>query len=471
MPRCSRRCWGKKPHTTWPPLRLTSTRRRRGAAASAELQARLHDLVERQGQGGAWTYGIFWQESRGAGSRGRAVLGWGDGHFRDGAATGLGEVGAAQRSMARKRVLLRLHALYGGGDDDGADYALRLDRVTAAEMYFLASMYFSFPEGTGGPGCALASGRHAWADVDPHPSGSASAPGWYVRASLAQSAGLRTVVFLPCKGGVLELGSVVAIRETPELLRSIQSALRAEPAPPEDFMRIFGKDLSRCVPMQPAQPMACDAPWTPRLAVETTPARLAKKEVVKAKPAELPKSIEFTKANVQELPGGEERRPRKRGRKPANGREEPLNHVEAERQRREKLNQRFYALRAVVPKISKMDKASLLSDAIAYIQELEARLKGGEAGHARAEGPAVEVKAMQDEVVLRVTTPLEEHPISKVLHAMRESQFSIVASDVVVANDVVTHTLMVRSAGAERLTAETVLAAMSRGVNNTTPSP
>ncbi|KAE8724158.1 Detected protein of unknown function [Hibiscus syriacus] len=41
-----------------------------------------------------------------------------------------------------------------------------------------------------------------------------------------------------------------------------------------------------------------------------------------------------------------EKRPRKRGRKPANGREEPLNHVEAERQRREKLNQRFYALRA-----------------------------------------------------------------------------------------------------------------------------
>ena len=34
-----------------------------------------------------------------------------------------------------------------------------------------------------------------------------------------------------------------------------------------------------------------------------------------------------------------EKRPRKRGRKPANGREEPLNHVEAERQRREKLNQ------------------------------------------------------------------------------------------------------------------------------------
>ncbi|XP_052724597.1 transcription factor MYC2-like [Vigna angularis] len=69
-----------------------------------------------------------------------------------------------------------------------------------------------------------------------------------------------------------------------------------------------------------------------------------------------------------------EKRPRKRGRKPANGREEPLNHVEAERQRRENLNQRFYALRAVVPNVSKMDKASLLGDAISYINELKSKL-------------------------------------------------------------------------------------------------
>ncbi|KAJ7540804.1 hypothetical protein O6H91_10G031500 [Diphasiastrum complanatum] len=70
--------------------------------------------------------------------------------------------------------------------------------------------------------------------------------------------------------------------------------------------------------------------------------------------------------------------PRKRGRKPANDREEPLNHVQAERQRREKLNQRFYALRSVVPNVSKMDKASLLGDAITYIQELKSKLRDSE---------------------------------------------------------------------------------------------
>ncbi|KAF0889501.1 hypothetical protein E2562_024556 [Oryza meyeriana var. granulata] len=41
--------------------------------SSAELQARLHDLVK--WKGGAWTYGIFWQESRGSGANGsHAVL-------------------------------------------------------------------------------------------------------------------------------------------------------------------------------------------------------------------------------------------------------------------------------------------------------------------------------------------------------------------------------------------------------------
>ncbi|OEL15307.1 hypothetical protein BAE44_0023676 [Dichanthelium oligosanthes] len=131
------------------------------AAAPTELQARLQHLVERSG--GMWTYDIFWKDSRGAGGGGCAVLGWGDRHCRDGA-WGPHDTAAAgeERSAARKRALLRLHGLYSGGDDDeGADYALRLDRVTGAEMYFLASMYFSFPEGAGGPGHALASGRHA----------------------------------------------------------------------------------------------------------------------------------------------------------------------------------------------------------------------------------------------------------------------------------------------------------------------
>ncbi|RZC91729.1 hypothetical protein C5167_027792 [Papaver somniferum] len=50
-------------------------------------------------------------------------------------------------------------------------------------------------------------------------------------------------------------------------------------------------------------------------------------------------------------------------------------HVMAERNRREKLNQQFIALSAVLPGLTKMDKASVLGDAVNYLKQLQEKVK------------------------------------------------------------------------------------------------
>ncbi|KAL3515423.1 hypothetical protein ACH5RR_022325 [Cinchona calisaya] len=50
-------------------------------------------------------------------------------------------------------------------------------------------------------------------------------------------------------------------------------------------------------------------------------------------------------------------------------------HIMAERKRREKISQRFIALSALVPGLKKMDKASVLGDAIKYLKQLQEKVR------------------------------------------------------------------------------------------------
>ncbi|KAF0898279.1 hypothetical protein E2562_007133 [Oryza meyeriana var. granulata] len=99
-----------------------------------------------------------------------------------------------------------------------------------------------------------------------------------------------------------------------------------------------------------------------------------------------------------------ERTMKRRGRKPGTrtGAGPPVGHVEAERQRREKLNRRFCDLRAAVPTVSRMDKASLLADAAAYIAELRRRVERLEAEAAARRAPPSAAANGRDDLEVRM---------------------------------------------------------------------
>ncbi|XP_022773906.1 transcription factor bHLH18-like [Durio zibethinus] len=138
-------------------------------------------------------------------------------------------------------------------------------------------------------------------------------------------------------------------------------------------------------------------------------------------------------------------------------------HIMAERRRRERLSQRFIALSAIVPGLKKMDKASVLGDAIKYVKQLQETLKvleeqtkkrtvesvvfvrksqlsadnesssceeNSDGRSSNAALPEIEARVSDDDVLIRIHCEKQKGLVAKILIEIENLHLSVVNSSV-----------------------------------------
>lgn len=432
------------------------------------LQKRLHAVLN--GTHDAWTYAIFWRSSFDDCS-GEPVLTWGDGIIK-------GEEGKIRRRKKttaekehRNRVLRDLTSMISGQDlpltDDDDDNDDDDDvEVTDSEWFYLVSMTWSYGSGSGLAGKAFATCNPVWVTGSAQILGSGCD-----RAKQGGDLGLQTIVYIPSDNGVLELGSTEEIRQNLDLFNKIRYQFRFKGSSDltggPSIMSVHTSTVTDNPSPGPVYPQMQNI-FSQDLNFTTTAysyrsAGALTGEMLRFGDDVIRSSVKIVDSSIYSKSAPEDKPKKKRGRKPANGREKPLNHVEAERLRRENLNQRFYALRAVVPKVSKMDKASLLGDAISYINELKSKAENFESeknaiqiqlNELREEiagrnsissvgqnapkldsTAKIDVKIMGCDAIVRVESSKRNHPGARLMNALMNLEVELNHASISVIND------------------------------------
>ncbi|XP_054808678.1 transcription factor MYC3-like [Prosopis cineraria] len=379
------------------------------------LQQRLQFILHSRAEW--WVYIIFWQawkDDDGSCSPRRQVLNWGDGHFRGTRESSTSkpkqntsdDQWRSPNNRARKMRLIQTH-MEGEG------------HVTELEWFYTGSLTRSFAAGEDVVGRAFSSATHVWLAGGGHGGDLQFHECERVREALAH--GIQTLVCIPIPNalGVLELASTDLIIQDWSLIQLAQS--------------VFDCDNNNIIinPINPPDPF------------------------VSSSPKQQPRAIRKKQGRNDDDDDDDTV-------KPQDQLLTPLNHVEAERQRRERLNQRFYALRSVVPNVSKMDKASLLSDAVTYINQLKAKIEELEAkfkkteqeeeaatkryhcSSSEASAVGIEVNIVGTEAMIRVQSLDVNHPAARLMDALRQLDFHVHHASMSRVNDLILQDVVVR---------------------------
>ncbi|KAK7307712.1 hypothetical protein VNO77_41024 [Canavalia gladiata] len=175
-----------------------------------------------------------------------------------------------------------------------------------------------------------------------------------------------------------------------------------------------------------------------------------------------PGNVNFTRKESTQNQNSETKSPKVQG-------SHAQDHIMAERKRREKLSQSLIALAALIPGLKKMDKASVLGDAIKYVKELQERLRSleeqrknrdvesvvminkphlrcyddhsssrdddVEVGSGRETLPHVEARVSQKDVLLRIHCQKQKGLLLKILFEIQNLHLFVVNSCVLPFGD------------------------------------
>lgn len=469
---------------------------------SATIQQRLQFLLKTRPEW--WTYSIFWQACKD--DNGRFTLTCCDGHFRgnklDVIASARGSAHKFGFDLEKKKANRSEMVQSLFEEDMDVDRLVDGDAAAAAAAddsawFYTVSLARSFPVGGGSAilGRAFTSGAFIWL-AGAHELQLLECD----RVKEARNHGIQTLVCVSIPCGVVELGSSFTIKEDWSLVQLVKllfgnSDVVAGCLVPKQGNRTTDNNLPNLLDMNNTISAAANHDQKEYSAVQlendstTTTANYLKKEVVLGNtivggsssdsgPSDSDGHFAFAE---------KDNRLKKRGRRPTTtttttGRELPVNHVEAERQRREKLNSRFYALRSVVPNVSKMDKASLLNDAVIYINELKGKIKELEAKLEETSRRTpkvlvgastscvvdnmsprttmttsksscwpllpgamdVDVKIMGSEAMIRVQCPDVNYPSARLMNALRDLEFQIYHVSISSVKEMMLHDVVVR---------------------------
>ncbi|XP_004244656.1 transcription factor bHLH14-like [Solanum lycopersicum] len=396
-----------------------------------------------------WVYAIFWQASKDVNNR--LILSWGDGHFRGTKdTTGSTKTGHGQYHQFQKK--------FGFNDISETN-----NNVTDTEWFYMVSMPQCFVADDDLVIRAYTSASHVWL------------ASYYElqiynceRAKEANLHGIRTIVCISTTSGVVELGSSDVIQENWEFVQFIRSLFGSN----NNMNTTSHLPVNQVTLGDDHKVAKCGSNIIVKQ--EMTIGNLLSESGI----SDFENDDSLTINNVM---NGSIKRAKK-GDSSHIRREMAMDvHVEAERKRREKLNHRFYALRSVVPYVSKMDKASLLGDAVTYINELKAKIKNLESkliepqkkhilmeqhdSHSASStivtdhgannkslfssngvrnGMEIEVKIIGSEGVIRVQSLDMNYPCTRLMNAMKEMKFQIYHASISSVKDLMLQDIVIR---------------------------